>query len=115
VGGIYCIIGVAACRVRAREMRVRLLLLFLAAWLVLLLVLVASSFFQQPQGSNAGRDGASSPIDEAQLAKRLAHAFRDLDLLKRQNAELRILFGDVAIRYCFNYITLYAFSNELHN
>ncbi|KAF4532303.1 hypothetical protein B566_EDAN010804 [Ephemera danica] len=78
-------------------MRVRLLLLFLAAWLVLLLVLVASSFFQQPPGNTPG-GGASSSLEEAQLAKRLAHAFRDLDLLKRQNAELRILFGDIAIR-----------------
>jgi hypothetical protein len=78
-------------------MRVRLLLLLLAAWLLLLFLLVAVSFFQPQQGTSTG--GAPSALEEQQLAKRLAHAFRDLDLLKRQNAELRLLFGDVSLRY----------------
>ncbi|XP_065344021.1 alpha-(1,6)-fucosyltransferase isoform X2 [Cloeon dipterum] len=69
-------------------MRMRLMLLMLAGWLLLLFILVACSFFQTPPP-------ASSSFEEQMLSKRLAHAFRDLDMLKKQNAELRKLFSDI--------------------
>ncbi|XP_059482746.1 alpha-(1,6)-fucosyltransferase isoform X2 [Neocloeon triangulifer] len=72
-------------------MRMRLLLLLLAAWLALLFILVACSFFQSPTPS-------SNLSEEKVLSKRLAHAFRDLDLLKKQNAELRNLFTDIQLK-----------------
>ncbi|PSN45403.1 Alpha-(1,6)-fucosyltransferase [Blattella germanica] len=64
----------------------RALLVLLIIWL-LVLVLFASPIFRVP----------SSPEPDALTSKRLARAFHDLEVLKRQNAELRSLFTDINV------------------
>ncbi|XP_071440949.1 alpha-(1,6)-fucosyltransferase [Hetaerina americana] len=85
----------------------RAVLLLLAAWFVVL-VLMASPFFRSPDssgggasgvgpgGGTGGADGGAS--DERAVARRLARAFSDLEVLKKQNAELRNLFADIDLK-----------------
>jgi hypothetical protein len=39
----------------------------------------------------------SSPEPDSRTTQRLARAFHDLEVLKRQNAELRSLFTDISV------------------
>ena len=64
----------------------RALVVLLAIWL-LVLVLFASPIFRVP----------SSPEPDVHTSKRLARAFHDLEILKKQNAELRSLFTDINV------------------
>lgn len=65
----------------------RVLLVLLAIWLLVLVLFAASPVFRVP----------SSPEPDSQTNQRLARAFHDLEVLKRQNAELRSLFSDISV------------------
>ncbi|KAG8232909.1 hypothetical protein J437_LFUL011017 [Ladona fulva] len=80
----------------------RAVLFLLLVWLVILVVM-ASPFFRSPDaGGGAGGGSADglggSAADERAVARRLARAFSDLEVLKKQNAELRNLFADIDLR-----------------
>ena len=64
----------------------RALLVLFLIWLLVLVLFAASPVFWVP----------SSPEADSRVSERLAHAFRDLKVLKRQNAELRSLFTDIS-------------------
>lgn len=92
--------------------RGRALLVLAGAWLALLLLLVASPVLRPPAPAPAhpgphahlasGHLAAAGPGDAAtgqltpETARRLAQAFNDLDILKRQTAELRGLVAEVS-------------------
>ncbi|XP_046384162.1 alpha-(1,6)-fucosyltransferase [Ischnura elegans] len=85
----------------------RAVLCLLFAWFLLLLLL-ASPFFRAPESGGAaggGSGAAGSGLgsgggvqDERAVARRLARAFSDLEVLKKQNAELRSLFADIDLK-----------------
>jgi hypothetical protein len=58
----------------------------LAIWLLVLVLFAASPVFRVP----------TSPEPDSHTAQRFARAFHDLEVLKRQNAELRSLFTDIS-------------------
>jgi hypothetical protein len=63
----------------------RALLVLFLIWLLVLVLFAASPVFRVP----------SSPEADSHMTQRFSRAFRDLDVLKRQNAELRSLFKDI--------------------
>lgn len=63
----------------------RALLVLFLIWLLVLVLFAASPVFWVP----------SSPEADSHMTQRLARAFHDLEVLKRQNAELRSLFQDI--------------------
>jgi hypothetical protein len=65
----------------------RALVVILVVWLLVLVLFAASPVFRVP----------SSPEPDSRTTQRLARAFHDLEVLKRQNAELRSLFTDISI------------------
>ncbi|XP_069679816.1 alpha-(1,6)-fucosyltransferase [Periplaneta americana] len=65
----------------------RALLVLLAIWLLVLVLFAASPVFRVP----------TSPEPDVRTTQRLARAFHDLEVLKRQNAELRTLFSDINV------------------
>jgi hypothetical protein len=56
-------------------------------WLFVLVLFAVSPVFWVP----------SSPEPDSRTTQRLARAFHDLEVLKRQNAELRSLFTDISV------------------
>jgi hypothetical protein len=65
----------------------RALVVILVVWLLVLVLFAASPVFRVP----------SSPEPDSRTTQRLARAFHDLEVLKRQNVELRSLFTDISI------------------
>jgi hypothetical protein len=65
----------------------RALLVLFLIWLLVLVLFAASPVFWVP----------SSPEADTHMNQRLARAFHDLEILKRQNAELRSLFKDISM------------------
>lgn len=65
----------------------RALLVLFLIWLLVLVLFAASPVFRVP----------SSPEADSHMTQRLARAFHDLEVLKRQNAELRSLFKDISV------------------
>jgi hypothetical protein len=65
----------------------RALLVLFLIWLLVLVLFAASPVFWVP----------SSPEADSRTTQRLARAFHDLEVLKKQNAELRSLFADISM------------------